>query len=418
MLRSTTATSAMTYPHIRLRYEQAKVHAAIVAVICWVWVFASIGLGAGNRSVFGPLTWSDFVHFYTLGDIAHTQESFLLYDAVGQQARQVALVPESSTERFIPVYAPQTALLFLPLALLPYFSAGLVWALITMAVYGWSVWVAWRPARLLLPDRRFLVAAALAFPPVWQLPGYGQTTAFVLVAFAGGWCAMEADRRLLAGVVLSLIAIKPQFGLVLAAVAIVAGEGRLIAGVLVGVGVQVLATLAVFDFSVFTAYAAAIRRIPTISALLEPQAVKMHSIRALTHLLPGRLDALVWTMLSVAVIVATAWVWRQMLPWRARFGVLVLASVLVNPHLTIYDVTLLVLPVLWIGGWLLELEEQTDWYWQRVYWIAAALMIPTAAIVEVQLSPILIAALFVRIVVIASSRARISSRPACLHVAL
>jgi hypothetical protein len=391
----------MTYPHIRLRYDQAKAHATIAAAICWLGVFAFVGLGAGNRSIFGPLKWSDFVHFYTLGDIARTHDSSLLYDAVGQHARQAALVPASAEDGFIPVYAPQTALLFAPLSQLPFFAAGLVWALVTMGIYGGAVWLAWRPARLVLPDRRFLVAAALAFPPVWQLTIHGQTTVFLLAAFAGGWRALEADRRVLAGLAFSLVSIKPQFGLVLAPVAILAGEGRLIAGVLIGIALQMLAAVAVFDASVFRAYAETLRRIPALTEALEPQAFKMHSLRALTHMLPGPADLLVWGMLSITIIVATVCVWRRAQPWRIRLGVLVLASALVNPHLTIYDATLVVLPIIWIGGWLLEHQAQTDWYWQRVYWLGVALLIPTAAIVKVQISPILMAALFAQIVRIA-----------------
>jgi hypothetical protein len=375
-------------------------------------VAAFVVLGAGNRSVFGPLKWSDFVHFYTLGDIGRARESALLYDAVAQHARQVALVPESDPEGFIPVYAPQTALMFAPLSLLPYFTAGLVWALVTMGVYAWAVWLAWRPARLFLPDRRFLIAAALAFPPVWQLPTHGQTTAFMLVAFAGGWWAREAGRRVLAGMALSLVAIKPQFGVVLAPVAMFAGEGQLIGGVLLGVAVQLFAAYALFGASSLTAYAETLRGIPALTAFLEPQAAKMHSLAALTHLLPGRADTVVWAISSVAVIAATAWVWRRTELWRVRFGVLVLASALVNPHLTIYDVTVLVLPFIWIGGWLLEQQAQTDWYWQRIYWLAVALLIPTAAIVRVQLSAILMASLFVRVVLVVIGETRVTNRAA------
>jgi hypothetical protein len=400
----------MTYPRICLRYDQAKAHATIAAAICWLGVFAFVGLGAGNRSIFGPLKWSDFVHFYTLGDIARTHDSSLLYDAAGQHARQAALVPASADDGFIPVYAPQTALLFAPLSQLPYFAAGLVWALVTMGIYGGAVWMAWRPARLVLPDRRFLVVAALAFPPVWQLTIHGQTTALLLAAFAGGWWALEADRRVLAGLAFSLVSIKPQFGLVLAPVAILAGEGRLIAGVLIGIALQMLAVVAVFDPSVFRAYAETLRRVPALTEALEPQAFKMHSLRALTHILPGPADLLVWGMLSITVIVATVWVWRRAQPWRIRLGVLVLASALVNPHLTIYDATLVVLPIIWIGGWLLEHQTQTDWYWQRVYWLGVAFLIPTAAVVKVQLSPILMAVLFAKIVRIACSAHPTSNR--------
>jgi hypothetical protein len=400
-----------------VRYNEARVHALIAAAICWVGVLGYVALSSGNRSIFGPLEWSDFVHFYSLGDIAKTRDSALLYDPVAQHARQAALVPESGESYFIPVYGPQTAVIFAPLSLFPYFLAGLVWALVTMAIYAWAVRLAWKPARLLLPDRVFLIAAVLAFPPSWQLPLHGQTTAFLLLAFAGGWKALEADNRVLAGMALSLVAIKPQFGIVLALVAIVSREGRLIVGVLTGVAIQALAVLAVFDASVFSAYADVVRRMPALTNLLEPQSFKMHSLSALTHLLPNRADQLVWGFLSILVVVATAWVWRQAQPWRVRIGVLVLGSALVNPHLTIYDVSVLVLPIIWIGGWLLEQEASTHWYWQSVYLLTIALAIPTAAIVGVQLSPIFAATLFAQTVRVVVSDVQSHQHPA-LHQAL
>jgi hypothetical protein len=171
-----------------------------------------------------------------------------------------------------------------------------------------------------------------------------------------------------------------------------------VGGVLIGVVLQALAVLAVFGPGAFNAYAAAARGMPALAAVLEPDAYKMHSIRALTHLLPGRADLVVWAVLSVAVVAATARIWRQRKPWRLRFGVLVIASALVNPHLTIYDVTVIALPVIWIGGWLRAQHADTTAYWQVVYWIAVALLLPTAALLRVQLSTILIVGLFVLVV--------------------
>ena len=383
---------------ISIRYRQARAHAIIAAVIGCAWVIAFVGLGSTNRTVFGPLKWADFVHFYTLGDIARTRSASVLFDFDACHARQTALVPESADDRFIPVYGPQAALLFMPLSLLPYFTAGLIWALVTIAVYAWAVWIAWRPARDGLPDRTFVIAAAFGFPPFWQLLLHGQNTALVMLAFAGAWWCLERGRPVPAGIALSLLTIKPQFGLVLAPVALLAGEWRLIAGVAAGVALQAAAVLAVFDASVFRSYAAMLSRIARMADALEPHPYKMHSLYALTRLLPAPAGLFVWGALSLAVIAATSWIWRRTASYPLRFGVLVVASVLVNPHLTIYDATVLALSGIWLGGWLVEHQTDTMWYWQRAYWITVAFLLPTAAIVPVQLSPILITELFVRIV--------------------
>jgi hypothetical protein len=381
-------------------YREAKAHACIVACIGWIFVVSVAALGTGERSVFGPLKWSDFVHFYTMGQIANSGPASLLYDGYAQHLRQVQLVPESAADGFLPFYAPQTALLFAPFSRLPYVFAGGLWAAITMVVYAWAVWLAWRPARDILSDRLFLCAAALAFPPVWQLAMYGQTTAVPLFAFTAAWLAVERGHRFLAGLALGLLAVKPQFGLVVAVVAIVAAEWQIIGGVLISVTLQSAAALGWFGAGIFSDYARTLRRLPASTALLEPDAYKMHSIAALTGLLPKPADVITWAVVSLVIIVMTCRIWKHFITEpRVRFGVLVLASVLVSPHTVIYDVTLLALPILWLGGWLLEQQNDSTWFWQRVYWLAVALFLPFALLVKVQFSVIIMAELFARVAV-------------------
>ena len=382
---------------LHIGYREAKGHAIIFACVGWLSVLSFGLLGTGDRSIFGPLKWSDFVHFYTLGQIARTGPPSLLYDADAQYVRQVELVPASAGRGFLPIYGPQTALLFAPLSLLPYLLAGWLWATITIAIYLWAVWNAARKARSVFRDEVFVFAAALAFPPVWLLPMYGQTTVVPLFAFAAGWLALEADRPFAAGLALGLLAVKPQLGLVLAPVAFVAAEWRLIGGVVISVLAQFTAALAWFGPSVFPEYLRALRGLPARTALLEPDAYKMHSIAALTRLLPEPANFGTWAALSLLIIIATVAIWRRCRPARVRCGVLVLGSVLVSPHTAVYDVTLVALPVLWLGGWLLEQNLDATWFWQSVYWLAVALFLPTALLLKVQVSVIIMGTLFVRV---------------------
>jgi hypothetical protein len=148
---------------------------------------------------------------------------------------------------------------------------------------------------------------------------------------------------------------------------------------------------------VFRDYAGALRQLPASTALFEPHAYKMHSIAALTRLLPGAADFVMWATVSLLVVIATSAIWRRCPSPRVRFGVLALGSVLVSPHTAIYDVTLVALPVMWLGGWLLEQNLNTTWFWQRVYWLAVALFLPIAFLSKVQVSVLIMAELFIRI---------------------
>lgn len=366
----------------------------MLATIGWAVLLVFVVAVPGYHSRFGTLKWTDFVHFYTLGDAAVHAAPTLLYDADALHERQEQLVPASAADRYLPVYAPQTALIFAPFARIPYLAAGAVWAGVIVGTYLWAVHLAWRRSRQHLPDFGTVALLALASPPLVQLVGHGQTTPVVVLAFAGGWRACESGSPLMAGLALSLLAIKPQFGLVLAAVAVLSWQRALIAGVLLGVLIQVAATSAVFGGDVWVDYLSMLRGLSAQTAMLEPAPSKMHSLAAVSKLLPEVVGQTAWLFASVCLIVATATVWRRHASWRLRFGTLVLASALVNPHLSIYDVTVLALPVVWIGGWLAERRIEARRYWQLVYWLVVSVLLPTAALIRLQLSPLLMLALF------------------------
>ena len=381
----------------RVGRAEAHVHAWILATVAWS-IFACLAFwGAGERSRFGPLKWTDFVHFYTLGDLARTGRPQLLYDSIGLYAHQVSLVPASAPERYFPVYAPQTALIFAPLSRMPYLRAGALWAALTLTVYLLSMQAAWRPARHDIREWREVLIASLAFPPLLQLLGHGQTTAVVLAAFVLGWMALEKGRPVLAGLALSLLTIKPQFGLVLAVVALVTRQRSMVAGVLAGVGLQVGLVSAVLGGSVFGAYLDALRQLPAIASMLEPNPAKMYSLTAVSGLLPSPYAGVAWLIVSAILVGMTVRVWRQTTSWRLRFGTLVLASFIVSPHATIYDATMLAPCLLWLGGALADGRRDASWYWQRVYWLFPATLLPTAALIGIQAGPLVMAELFIRV---------------------
>jgi hypothetical protein len=324
----------------------------------------------------------------------------VLYDTVAQHALQTRLVPESAPDTFLPIYPPQTALLFAPLAGLSYGAAALFWAAVTIGVYALVLRAAWRPARAVLSDARFVAAAAAGFPPFWNLVLHGQTTTVPLLGFGLGSLALAGRRRFLAGLAFGLLAIKPQFGLELAAVMLVCGEWAIVAGLSVSVVAQAGAAVVMLGASVLGTYADTLRHLPEYAPLLEPKPYQLHSIRAVANLLPTSwLGTVVWATLSVAVTIRTIRVWRTGAPVAVRLGLLIVATVLVSPHLTIYDATVLALPLLWLGAWV-GTEPRADrpaMYWSTVYWLFVTLLLPTALLIRVQISVLILGWLFLTV---------------------
>jgi hypothetical protein len=376
--------------------KEARVHASILAAVLW-GLAAVMLLRPGPLDGLGKVKGADFVHFYTLADAGLRGDSAILYDRAALHRRQTELVPASAGDEFVPIYPPQTALLMSPLARLPYGTAALAWAAFTALVFAFAVRVAladWPPG----PERSLAAIAAIAFPPFWNLVLHGQSTAFPLAGFAIALASFRRGRSFLAGLALSLLAIKPQFAPVVAVLALWNGQGMLIAGGLVGVALQVAVTGAVLGWRVWNDYALALWNSAAATDLLEPRPYQLHSIKALTRLLPGPLDLVVWLVAAAVVAVVAARVWRRDAPLDVRFGVLILACVLASPHLTVYDATVLAMPLLSLGRWF-----ETDGgptgaraHWALTYWLYPVLLIPTALFAGVQASVILMAILFWR----------------------
>jgi hypothetical protein len=90
----------------------------------------------------------------------------------------------------------------------------------------------------------------------------------------------------------------------------------------------------------------------------------------------------------------------------------------VNPHLIVYDATVLVLPLLWFGAWVergrLSLASE---FWLTVYALFIFLLLPTARFFYVQVSVLLMAWMFWRIARVASLASARTDSPREIHSA-
>lgn len=369
-------------------YREARVIALILAVILWslaaVFVFAT----RGPRSLAGPLKGGDFIQFYTMGASVWAHDSGRLYDTVRFHRLQVALLPESDPERYLVPYPPQAWIVFAPLATVSYGQAAILWSVALVIGYAAVVRATWRRCRDALPDGRFVAIASAAFPPFWSLVLHGQNTVIPLAAFFLAWLALTRGQRFLAGLALGLIFLKPQFGLAVAVVVLAGGEIAMLGGLAAAAALQLAVILSVFDVSVLTDYVDFMRRLSAVEFLIEPKPFELHSIRAVTRLVPGWAGTALWIAASIAVLKRTARVWRSGAPVAVRLAVVVLATVLVSPHLFVYDATVLVLSLLWIGAWV-ERDPAIGRllaarFWPVVFWLYAALLIPVARIIVLQ----------------------------------
>jgi hypothetical protein len=377
--------------------RQAKGHAILVAVIVWIMATVVSFTGTSDRGIAGPLKGADFVQFYTLGHLASAHRISEMYDAASFHEAQAEFLPESAREIYPPVYPPQAAVMFAPMSGLSYQRALFIWSLITIAGYALIVWSAWKVVADRLPDRTFVIAAAAAFPPFWILILHGQVTVILLFAFWAGWLALEHHRRWLAGFAFGLLALKPQFGIPLAVVVLASGEWAMLTGAVTSVMAQAVVVWMVLGSDAFTTFADSIPTTIAYADLLEAKPFMSHSLRALTRLTPNWIGLPMWAALAAIVLWFTVRAWKSDAPLRVRLGVVVLAATLVNPHVIIYDLTVLVLPLIWFGSYMQEpaRREEAGAYWTAVYWLFVLTFMPTAAVILLQASVFVMVGLLV-----------------------
>jgi len=364
-----------------LNPRRIKRQALLLAIALWL-IYAVTLATPGMRDRVGHLKGADFLHSYVLGSLALEHRGDALYDAQIQRQAGEQLVPESRGDWFLPVYAPQYSLVWMPFALLPYGWSAALWGALSAAIYAACCYSVWRKCPALGDYGSTVALSAAAFPGFFTLITFGQNSALALAAFAGAYFALRTRREILAGFCLGLLAYKPQLALASACVVLAVlawppsprgnwreGEGqkllktagttraaamKIMLGGLVSVCVQFAQARAWYGAGPLRNYLRVVTHIGAAASILEPKPYLMHSLRAFWNLLlpwPG-LAFLLYILSALATLAVAIASWRSGAPLTQRCAVMLLATVLVAPHLTVYDLVILAPAVLWIADWL------------------------------------------------------------------
>jgi alpha-1,2-mannosyltransferase len=330
--------------HLRFRLtaRRVRLHGILLAVCLWS-VYAADLATPGLRDRNGLIKGTDFLHFYTLGTLVLHRQANLLYDIWGQAKLIADSLPQLAGTVFVPLYGPQVSLLFAPFAELPYLWAYAVWASLNCLIYLLCVHAVWKTCPSLREHRWVVLILALAFPGFFHLIIWGQTSGLALACFTLAYLALRARHPFLAGLAIGSLVIKPQLALAAAAVFLFSGEWLVVAGAVLAAAAQLSIGWACYGTQVMLAYFHALLHVGRVMPLLEPRLYQMHSLRAFWSLLvPWSSVALALYLASaVAVLAITIRCWKSAAPLAVRYSALLLASVLVSPHLTVYDVVIL-----------------------------------------------------------------------------
>jgi alpha-1,2-mannosyltransferase len=342
-----------------LSTKRIRVHGLLLAVSLWT-VYAvdmsTPGLLDRNSLVKG----TDFLYFYTLGRLALDDRGDLLYDMRAQAELAREFVANAPNSLYVPLYGPQVSLFFVPLARLPYGYALAAWLAVNVLIYAFCCFAVWKTCPGLQKYRGTGLILAIAFPGFFHLLAWGQTSGLALLCFTLAYLALRRDHTLLAGLAIGSLIFKPQLGLAAAVVFVCAREWKVIAGTAVAASIQLAAAWIHYGTTVMPTYLHALTHVQEVLPLLEPRLYQTHSFRFLwSLLLPWpRLALGLYAVSAVAILVLTVRVWRSRSALSVRFSALLLATVLVSPHLTVYDLIILAPAFLLLGDWAVAHHEQ------------------------------------------------------------
>ncbi len=332
--------------------RRIRTHGLLLALSLWT-VYAINMANPGMRDRQGLIKGADFLHFYTIGNLALNGRGDLLFDMQAQSELIRRLLPEAAGYSYVALYGPQVSLLFLPFAKLSYASSLFAWLLLNTAIYGTCCFAMW----LLCPQlRKFpgtVLVVAAAFPGFFHLLAWGQTSGLALLCFTLACLALQKEKRFLAGLAIGCLAFKPQLGLAAAIVLLLAQEWRIVAGAIVAAAIQLSIGWLHYGSGAMQRYWEALRHVRQVMPLLEPRPYQMHSARAFWDLLlpwPG-VSLVLYLLSSLVILYLTVRCWRSRASLKIRYSALLIATVLIAPHLTVYDLVILAPAFLFLADW-------------------------------------------------------------------
>jgi Glycosyltransferase family 87 len=324
----------------------------------YIWNLSTPGL----RDRSGNLKGADFLHFYVLGSVALAHRGADLYNMNAQASLAVARVPQAAGIRYLPLYPPQVSIFFAPWARLPYAWAFAAWSVFSALIYALCCYAIWRACpnlqRFDLPQTRWTVLAlAAGFPAFFHLIAWGQTSALALACFTVAFLFLRGRREFLAGVALGLLVFKPQLGLTATIIFACVGCWRLILGALLSSTGQFAVGWLYYGAGPLRDWYRVMQHARDVAPLLEPRPYQTHCLLAFwTMLVPQPALALglyLVSALAVLALAVTLWRTRATLSPALRYSSLLVTTVLVAPHLTVYDLIILAPAFILLADWLI-----------------------------------------------------------------
>lgn len=357
-------------------------------IACGFFLALAVGLVAVSRQGVAPggkPLGYDFVTFWAAAKLALTGHAAEAYCVPRLFAIERMAVPGISQE-FAWFYPPPFFLVVLPLGFLPYFAAYFTFVLTTLA--GFVVVL-----RRVVRDSASMWCLA-GFSGLWINLAHGQN-GFLTAGLAGAAILSLERRPALAGVLIGLLAVKPQLALLFPVALLAIGAWRTLAWAAVTATAFLAAGIEVLGVATLRASLASLADARMYLENGNLPWEKMPTLFAMMRLL-GAPVAMAYAVHATGAVLAAGvvwWVWRRSKDWPMRAASLVVGTFCVSPYVFDYDLAWLALAIAWMGlagirdGWLRGERELLVAAWLLPFLIPLAVKVT-----HVQVGPVVLGA--------------------------
>jgi hypothetical protein len=289
---------------------------------------------------------TDFSNVYAAGVLALNGKAPDAYDPPHQHAAEKAVFDGRDVPFFGWHYPPFFFAVAALVATLPY-----VWGLVLWLVSSGMAFLI--TMRAILPrfatqhETQAMWLAVVAFPAVFINIGHGQN-GFMTAALLGAGLQLLDRRPIVAGILIGLLAYKPQFGVLVPLALMVSGRWTTIAAAGATVITLVAATFAIFGKIIWQAFAASTSF--TQHVVLEQGGTgweKIQSIFSAARMWGANVPTAYAVQFFVAVMLAASltWLWRSHAAYELKASALATACLLATPYVLDYDLVVLAVSI-------------------------------------------------------------------------
>jgi len=314
-------------------------YSLILLAICTLalvgWIAASDGLIDRNSKPIG----TDFSNVYAAGTLIWQGRPAEAYEPARQHAAEKAVFGGREVPFYGWLYPPFFFAVAFLVASLPYAWGLAIWLAASLAAYLAAM-------RAIVPRPETLLIAA-AFPAVFINIGHGQN-GFLTAALLGGALHWLDRRPWLAGVLIGLLAYKPQFGVLIPVALLAGGRWNTIGAAAATVAALVAVSFVTLGGGVWHAFADSMTFTQTV--VLEPGGIgweKIQSAFSAMRMWGAGVRTAYAIQIALALMLAAslAWLWQSTALFELKASALATASLLATPYVLDYDLVVLAVAI-------------------------------------------------------------------------